>query len=133
MSQENVQLVRRIFDAFNSEDIDLILGLTHPDFELEVPPAVSAEPDVYRGHAGMRRYWESFQDAMDEIRIRPERLYDAGEAVVVAMHLTAKGRRTAIAVEQRSAGVWTISGHQVIRIRAYASMPEALGAVGSAE
>jgi ketosteroid isomerase-like protein len=130
MSEENVEIVREIFKAFNSEDIELILALTHTGFELEVPPAISAEPDIYRGHHGMRRYWESFQDAMDEIRIQPERLCVAGEAVVVAMHLTAKGRRTAIAVEQRTAGVWTICDGKVLRVRAYASFPEALKAAG---
>ena len=130
MSRQNVEIVRRILEAFNSEDIELILALTHTDFELEVPPALSAEPDIYRGHDGMRRYWESFQDAMDEIRIQPERLRDAGEAVVVDMRVTAKGRRTAIAVEQRTVGVWTICDGKVIRIRAYASLSEALEAAG---
>lgn len=79
------------------------------------------------------RYWDSFQDAMDEIRIEPERLCDAGEALVVAMHLTAKGRRTAIAVEQRTVGVWTIRDGKVTRIRSYASLSEAFEAVGLAE
>ena|ERR1700730_6955907 len=133
MSQENIEVVRQIFEAFNSEDIELILALTPADFELEVPPALSAEPDIYRGHDGMRRYWESFRDAMDEIRIQPERLYDAGESVVVAMHLTAKGRRTAIAVEQRTAATWAVRDGKVIRVRAYASLSEALQAMGLTE
>ena len=70
---------------------------------------------------------------MDEIRIQPERLWDAGEAVVVAMRVTAKGRRTAIAVEQRTTGVWTICDGKAIRIRAYVSQPEALASVGLVE
>jgi ketosteroid isomerase-like protein len=133
MSQENVELVERLVEAFNSEDIELVLSSTHPDFELDVPPELSAEPDIYRGEHGMRRYWESFQDAMDEIRIEPERLFDAGDAVVLAMHLTAKGRRTGIAVEQQTAGVWTIRDGKVMSIRAHASLSEALHAVGLAE
>ena len=133
MSQEDVEIVRQIFEVFNGEDIELILALTHPDFELEVPPDLSAEPDIYRGHDGMRRYWESFRDAMEEIRIEPEGFWDAGEAVVVAMRVTAKGRRTAIAVEQRTAGTWTICEGKVIRVRAYASLSEALEAVGLSE
>jgi ketosteroid isomerase-like protein len=133
MSEENVGLVREVFEAFNSEDIELIVSLTHPDFELHVPPELSAEPDTYRGPQGMRRYWESFQDAMDEIRIQPEQLFDAGGSVVVAMHLTAKGRRTAIAVEQRTAAVWVIQDGKVMRIRAYASLSDALQAAAMAE
>jgi ketosteroid isomerase-like protein len=133
MSRENVERVEEIVRAFNSEDIELILSLTQPEFELDVPPELSAEPDVYRGRDGMRRYWESFQDAMDEIRIEPEQLRDAGEAVVVAMRITAKGRRTAIAVEQRTVGVWTLRDGQVTRIQAYASLSDAFQAAGLAE
>ena len=133
MSQEDVEVVERILEAFNSEDIDLILAFTHPDFEVDVPAEFSTEPDVYRGHDGMRRYWDSFQDAMYEIRIRPERLWDAGEAVVAAMHLTARGRHTAITVEQRMVGVWTIRERRAARIRIYASAAEALRAVGLEE
>jgi ketosteroid isomerase-like protein len=133
MSQENVKMIQRIFDAFNSEDIELILSFTDPDFELDVPPELSAEPDVYRGQEGMRRYWESFREAMDEIRMQPERVFDAGEVVVVDLHLTAKGRRTAIAVEQRTPGLWTIRNGKVTRIRAYASLSEALEAAGLVE
>ena len=133
MSQEDVEVVREIFEAFNSEDIDLILSFTHSDFDVEVPPDLSAEPDTYRGQDGMRRYWDSFRDAMEEIRFQPERFWDAGEAVVVAMHITAKGRRTAIPVEQRLAGVWTICDRRAIRVRVYASLSEALQAVGLTE
>jgi uncharacterized protein len=130
VSQENVEVVRQVFDAFNSEDLELILAFTHPDFEVEVPPDLSAEPDTYRGHSGMRRYWESFQDAMDEIRFQPEALWDTGDVVVVVMHITARGRRTAIPVEQRVAGLWTIRDGKVMGVRAYASLSEALEAVG---
>ena len=92
MSEQDVELVAQILEAFNSEDIELILTFTHADFEVDVPAEFSTEPDVYRGHDGMRRYWDSFQDAMYAIRIRPERLWDAGGAVVAAMHLTARGK-----------------------------------------
>jgi ketosteroid isomerase-like protein len=133
MPDENAEVVRQLFDAFNSEDIELILAFTHPEFEVEVPAALSAEPDIYRGHAGMRRYWESFQDVMDEIRFVPERLWEAGETVVAATHITAKGRQTAIPVEQRFAGVWTICDRKAMRVRVYPSLSEALEAVAQTE
>jgi len=95
----------------------------------------SARPEAveYRGHAGMRRYWESFQDVMEEIRFVPERLWEAGETVVAATHITAKGRQTAIPVEQRFAGVWTICDRKAIRVRVYPSLSEALETVGLTE
>ena len=133
MSQENVEIVRQVFAAFNSEDIGRILALTHPELEVEIRPEISAEPDTYVGHEGMRRYFQTFQDAMDEIRFQPERFWDAGDAVVVALRLTAKGRQTSIPVEQRSAGVWTIRDGKVVGVSAYVSASQALEAVGLAE
>jgi len=126
VSKQNVEIVRQVFDAFNAGDIDLILAFTHPEFVVEVPPELSAEPDTYRGHDGMRRYWDSFREVMQEIRFQPERLWDAGDDVVVAMRISAKGRRTAIPVEQRTYAVWSLREHRVIRVRVFASLSEAL-------
>src|ERR1700736_197797 len=124
MAQENVEIVGQALDAFNSRDITRILALTHPDFEGEIPPEVSAEPDTYRGHDGIRRYFESFWYAMDEIHFEAERLSDIGQSVVVALRMTARGRHTAIPVEQRVAGVWIVNDGRVIRIRTYTSLSE---------
>jgi ketosteroid isomerase-like protein len=133
MSQENVELIRRGLEAFNSEDMERILAFVDPDFETEVSGELSAEPDTYRGHDGIRRYFESFRDAMDEIRFQPERFWDAGEAVVVALRLTAKGRQTAIRVEQRIAQVWSVRDGRAIGVRTYTSIAEALRAAGLQE
>jgi ketosteroid isomerase-like protein len=133
MPHEDIEVVQRLIDAFNSGDIDGILSLTHPDFEVEVPPELSAEPDVYIGHAGMRRYWESFHDALDDVRFELEGFWKADGAVVVAMRVTAKGRRTAIAIEQRNAGVWRTSDGKALQANIFASLPDALDSVGLSE
>jgi ketosteroid isomerase-like protein len=133
MSLDDVEVLRQLFDAFNSEDIERIVAFAHPELLIEIPPEISAEPDVYRGQDGMRRYFESFQDAMEEIRFHAERFWDAGQSVVVALRVEAKGRMTAIPVQQRSASVWTVRDGKVIRIRAYPSPTDALEAVGLAE
>jgi uncharacterized protein len=105
----------------------------HPDFVGEVPPALSAEPDTYRGHPGIRRYFESFQDVMDDIHFQAEQLWDTGESVVADVRVTAKGRQTGIPVEQRIAQVWTLRDGKAISVRTYASQAEALAAVGLAQ
>jgi ketosteroid isomerase-like protein len=130
MSQENLEIVRRAVEAFNSGDLRRIVALTHPDFDGVVPAEISAEPDSYRGHDGIRRYFNSFHDAMDQIRFEGDRFCAVGDSVVFALRLTAKGRQTAIAVEQRSAGVWSVREGKIVRIRAYASLEQARRAVG---
>jgi ketosteroid isomerase-like protein len=130
MAHEDIEVVQQLIDAFNSGDIDGILALTHPDFEVEVPPELSAEPDVYIGHAGMRRYWESFHDALEQVRFELEGYWEADGAVVVAMRVSAKGRRTAIPIEQRNAGVWRTSDGKALKADIFASLPDALHSVG---
>ncbi|HWX98172.1 MAG TPA: nuclear transport factor 2 family protein [Solirubrobacteraceae bacterium] len=133
MSQADVELIRHVFEVFNSEDIEEIVSLVDTELEVQVPSEVSAEPDTYRGKEGIRQYFRSFQDVMDEIRFEPERLHDTGQSVVVALLLTAKGRQTAIAVEQRTGAVWTFRNGKVLRVQTYASWTDALRAAGVAE
>jgi ketosteroid isomerase-like protein len=130
MSQENVETLRRAYEAFSSGDMVRILAFAHPDLEVVVPPDLSAEPDTYRGHDGVRRYFQSFGDAMDEIRFQPERFWDVGQSVLAVVRVTAKGRQTAIPVEQRIAQVWTMRDGMGVRVQTYASLSDALEAVG---
>ena len=101
-----------------------------PDLETEVPAELSAEPDTYHGREGMRRYFSSFQEAMEEIRFEPECFWEAGERVVVSVTLTARGRETGIGVEQQFAQLWSFRAGKAIHIRGYATLVEALRAAG---
>lgn len=130
MPGQALEVVKRALEAFDSGDLTRILALTDPDFEAEVSSEVSAEPDTYRGHDGIRRYFDSFAEAMDDVHFEGERFCEIDDSVVVALRLTARGRRTAIAVEQHSAGVWTVRDGKILTIRAYASLARALQSVG---
>jgi ketosteroid isomerase-like protein len=133
VSEENVEVVRQLTEAFNGEDMPRLLALVAPDFEFEIPPSFSAEPDTYRGHDGVRRYFQSFHDVMSEIHFHPERFWDEGESVVVDIRLTAKGGQTGIPVEQRVAQAWSVRDGKARTVRSYESVSEALKAVGIEE
>jgi ketosteroid isomerase-like protein len=130
MAEGDIDVIREMFEAFNSEDIGRILDFTDPEFCVSVPPELSAEPDIYRGRDGMRRYWESFQEAMETIRFNPGRVADTGRGVLVEMHLTARGRQTGIAVEQLVVGVWEIRAGRAYRIRVFPTLAGALEVLG---
>ena len=133
MAQGNVELLRRGFDAMTRADLPVLLELIDPEFEVEIPPEVSAEPDVYRGHEGIQRYLESFQASMEDIRFEPERMWEAGDRVVVELRLTATGKSSGIPVELRTGQVWTIAGGRAISARIYPDAHAALEAAGLRE
>jgi ketosteroid isomerase-like protein len=130
MSEENVEVVRRALAALDRGDVEQMLSMVQPDFEVRVAPELSAEPDTYRGSEGVRRYFDSFREAFEQIRFEVEQLTDAGDAVVVNMRMRAIGKATKIAVEQRNAGVWTVTDGKVAQVETYARLDEALRAAG---
>jgi ketosteroid isomerase-like protein len=127
-SNDNVEVMRAGLAAFGEGGVEALLPYIHPEFEMTTPPNLAAEPDTYRGHDGMRRYFESFYDAMDEISFEAAELIAAGEAVVVPMTLHARGRTTAIETAQEVVTTWWLRDGKAIRVDIFASLDEALEA-----
>jgi ketosteroid isomerase-like protein len=130
MSEGNVEIVRRANEALRAGGVEALLEFIHPEFEGEAPADLSVEPDVYVGRAGVRRYFASFYDAVDEVRFEPEEFIDAGEHVVIPMQIVVKGRGSGIETGLRMTQVWTIRDGMVVRIYPYVDKESALEAVG---
>ena len=82
MPQENVEVVRRGYEAFNRGDIDGVLEVLAPDFEYVATGAVPGVAGVYRGTAGFRQFAEAFWAEFDDPRIDVHELIDAGDQVL---------------------------------------------------
>ena len=128
MSEGDVARARAALAAFGTGDLDRLVRQFHPDFVGVVPPGLSAEPDTYRGHAGIRRYLESFREYVDGLRFVPEDVIDAGDAVVVAMRIEGRGRGSGVPFEQRLANRITVRDDLIDSMTAYATVDEALAA-----
>ena len=128
MSEGDVARARAALAAFGTGDLDRLVRQFHPDFVGVVPPELSAEPDTYRGHAGIRRYLESFREYVEGLRFVPEDVIDAGDAVVVAMRIEGRGRGSGVPFEQRLANRITVRDGLIDSMTAYATVDEALAA-----
>jgi ketosteroid isomerase-like protein len=128
MASGNVEIVRGGFEALREGGVDALLPLIHPEFELTTPPNLAAEPDTYRGPEGIRRYFDSFYDAMEEIRFEPGELREVGGRVIVPTTLSARGRATGIEVRQEVVLVWSLRDGLAIRMEVYPTLDEALEA-----
>lgn len=126
MSEADVERARAALAAFGSGDIDRLLRQFHPDFEGVVPSELSAEPDTYRGYAGIRRYVETFREYVDGLRFVPEELIDVGDAVVVALRIEGRGRGSGAPFVQRLANRITLRDGLIASITAFPTVDEAL-------
>jgi ketosteroid isomerase-like protein len=131
MSEENVELVRRIHDELIHGADPLELGLMAPDFEYVSPPD-AMEPGVQRGVEGMRRVLATLEEAYSDRSFNLERILEAGDRVVVLGRLRMVGRASGVALEGEGAQVWTLRDGLVTRLEWYLTQEEALRAAGLA-
>ena len=129
MTSSNLEIVERGFEAFNAEGIDGILPFIHRDFEATTPPELASEPDTYRGHDGMRRWFDSFYEVMDEIRWDARDFREVGDRIVVEFTLRARGKTTGLAFGQEAVMVWELQDGKAIRLSLYPTLDEALSAI----
>ena len=114
-------------------DIEALLPLIHPEFEVTTPPGLAAEPDTYRGPDGIRRYFESFYEVMDRVSFEADDFIPVGERVVVPVTLRARGRTTGIETSQKVVQIWDLKDGKAIRIEIYATLDEAMAAARGGE
>ena len=131
----NVERLRAGYGALAEGGVEALLEYVDPKFESTPPPELVTEPDTYRGHDGLRRYFASFEEAMEDIRFEPDEFTPVGEKlVVVPATLRARGKQTGIEVEQRLFNLWHMREGRAIRLEIFATMDEAMAAArGSAD
>lgn len=126
-----IELVRKIFAAFDRGGWRAVLPMLDPEFEVVTTPEVAIEPGTYRGAAGVQRYWEAFDGAMEDLRmVLDGDPIDSGEYVVVAMRLQGRGTETGIEVERPAYMLWTFRAGRVLRVVVFADRAPALEAAG---
>ncbi len=132
VAETNLDLVRSGFETLNKEGVEALLPFIHVEFEVTTPAGLAAEPDTYRGPEGVRRYFESFYEAMDRVEFAPQRFVAVGQLTVVQLTLRARGRTTGIETEQHVSQVWELRDGQAIRVRVFATLEEAIAAAEAA-
>jgi ketosteroid isomerase-like protein len=133
MSQENVEMVRRIVEAEGARDDETIFGLYHPTIEWDASRAgagVVGTPEILRGHEGVRTWFRSWYAQFQEIRFEIEELIAAGDRVYLAAKHTGRGKSSGADVAMMLYGVWTIRDGLVISVVWFLERWEALEAVG---
>jgi ketosteroid isomerase-like protein len=130
MSQENLEIIRTAYTVFAEQGVEAVIPFTDPEFEATTPPALASEPDTYRGHDGVRRFWGSFGGAMEGVYLEGREFSSVGDKVVVNTIMHARGRTTGIDTEAHAFLVWTLRDGLVTRVETFAEQAEALEAAG---
>ncbi len=134
MSQENVEIVRHLYDAVAAGDAEAVIAFYDPkvvyDFSRSPNPLLQA---VYRGHEGLRAFFREWSEAWEEVEDNCEELIEAGDQVISVVTTRGRGRVSGVEVEQTHHGVWTIHSGKIVNVTWVGTRDEALEAVGLRE
>jgi ketosteroid isomerase-like protein len=132
MSQENVEVARRVLEAQARGDIDAMLEHMTDDVVVDASRRV-LDPIVLEGHDGFRQFIAFLREAWANQRLEPEEFIEAGDQVVIPVKVVSTGRGSGMTIQAPASWVNTFRGSKIARMTVYQSRAEALEAVGLSE
>jgi uncharacterized protein len=132
MSQENVEVLRRGYEAWNRGDRDAAFEFLEPEFELQLPEG-GMNVGSFQGREDVIKLLEEYLEVFDFFHMEPEEFFEADNRIIVFVHTPARGKGSGVEVEFRPAHVWTMRGGKAARLEIFPERTRALEAVGLAE
>jgi ketosteroid isomerase-like protein len=133
MSEENVELAYQAVDALNQRDLDAFLSLCDPDLEFHSRLVELEGGEPYRGHDGIRSWWENVFRVFPDFSAEIEEVRDFGDVTVARARLRGHGTESDAPWEQTQWHVAEWHHKKNIRWRIFMSEAEALEAAGLSE
>jgi ketosteroid isomerase-like protein len=132
MSLEN--LIRASYEAWRGDDVEALLETLDPEVEFLTSGSFPDFEPIYRGHEGMRRFWEAMHVPWEWFRLDVERIVEGDDRAAVAVRFSARGRGSGVMTGDLVQGqaLWFRNG-RVVKVSAHTSFAQALEAVGLAD
>ena len=133
VSGKNIELARRLIEAYNARDPEALVACCDPSVEVHT---VIAEIDggVYHGHDGVRRWQRDVEDAWGEdIRAEPEAYFDLGESTLALGVWRGRGLQSGMEVAMPIALVTRWRDGLMVYFQSYGNREDALSDLGVSE
>jgi ketosteroid isomerase-like protein len=133
MSQENVEIVRQVYEAWNRGDLEWVLDHVTPDSEFHTVPLFPDLEPVYRGREGFRRFWNTFRESWESLLVEIERIEPIGDDQVLALFRFHGRGRGGVDVRREYAQLFTIESRVIRRTVGFADWQQGLKVAGLSE
>jgi len=130
MSQENVEIIRGAFAAFQRGDMTQIIDLMTDDL---VTHRVEPDDAIYHGKEGFFQATADWTEDFEDWTATPEEFIDAGDGVLVRVHQTARGEASGVPVESHFWFVFAMRGGKIARLSFHSRRAAAFEAAGVRE
>ena len=131
MSQENVEIVRRMWDAFLAADFQTALSFYAPDVEWDGTNLPDGQ--IGRGHEAILDHATRWVEAWDDWTVEVERVFEAGSDQVI-LFMRERGRSdSGLTMDERHAELYTLRDGKIVRRQGFSDPNEALEVAGLRE
>jgi ketosteroid isomerase-like protein len=130
MSAENVEVVRRMLDAFNRDDHDAVVAAFDEGCEIEEPLEMPDSPATgFRGHDGVRA-WMGNLRGVAGARFEPRSFTPSGDLLLCELASRGVGRGSELPIEWMTFAVLQLRNGKIAQVRVFLDREEALAAAG---
>ena len=137
MSQENLDLVRRVYEAAATQDKPGVVEVYDPDVEFEFSRSPLGEvvlsKTTYRGLEGLQELFRERWEAWDQIEDDCRELIEADDRVITMVTTRGVGRQSGVPVALTHFGLWSIQAGKVTSVSWFGTREDALEAAGLSE
>jgi ketosteroid isomerase-like protein len=128
VSQEDVDVVREMYAAFNRGDGETALKLLHPQPELHQPPEV-VDAEAYIGLEAFLRGMSLFTEDFDNPRLEPQEVDEVGNCVLMRVGVSGRGKSSGAVMTTEFFHAWTFRDGKPCRCFVRSTRAAALQAV----
>jgi ketosteroid isomerase-like protein len=132
MPQDNVEIVRAVYEAAARRDAASVLALYDPAVELDASAialgGLVGQP-VRHGHEGVRSFFRELHEAYENLTYDLEELIPVGDRVISFVTRRGRGRLSRVEVEMSFAIAWTVRHGRIVKLEWFASREQAREAV----
>jgi ketosteroid isomerase-like protein len=131
MSQENVEIVRRVYDALNDGDWEAVFRETHSDFEVTTQRGPDA--GTHRQREEVQGFGEDYFAAFENHVFEPEEFFEISDQVLVLLTRRARPKGGSVDLVVRNGHLWTLRDGTILSMKSFPDPEKALEAVGLSE
>jgi ketosteroid isomerase-like protein len=132
MSEENVEMVRRVYERFGEGDFRASVDL----FDRHIVCLMMRDAPWAEAHVGVEAVAAATRELFDtwaDLTLKAEELIPAGDSVLVSVRQRGVARISGVPTDEHYFTVWSFRGRKVIRIENFQERAQALEAAGLSE
>jgi ketosteroid isomerase-like protein len=129
MTTGGIEVLERVYEAWNREDVDGVVALMHPEVVVRLSGDYPGMPDELHGPDDVRRFFDLFGEAWESIGVAPERYEDAGESALALFRFVGRSH-AGVTVEREGAHLVRLRDGLIAEMDVYGAWSDALGAAG---